>query len=51
VEHGNSRRDAIRSLKRHLARRFHQLLLAQANLRARAATRVDQTPVLMPCLT
>jgi transposase len=51
IEQGKTRREAIRCLKRHLARRFHKLLMTANNPPTRATTRVHQTPALMPCLT
>lgn len=51
VEQGNSRREAIRCLKRHLARHFHQLLTTPTSPQPRATIRLDQAPALVPCLT
>jgi transposase len=51
IAEGKTRREAIRCLKRHLARRFHKLLMNPQTPQTRAAVRVDQTPALTPCLT
>jgi transposase len=47
---GKTRREAIRCLKRHLARRFHKLLLTPITPQPRATIRVNQAPALTPCL-
>jgi transposase len=48
IAEGKTRKQAIRCLKRHLARRFHRLLTEPATERATIPT---STPTPMPCLT
>jgi hypothetical protein len=45
---GKSRIEAMRCLKRHLARRYHRLLLRPPTSRAAAPMRVVSAPGLMP---
>lgn len=51
IEQGKSRREALRCLKRHLARHFHQLLMTTNQPPTRATIRLHQAPALVPCLT
>jgi transposase len=48
---GKSKREAIRCLKRHLARHFHHILAAQIEPRQQARHDVGIAPAPMPCLT
>ena len=48
---GKTRREAIRCLKRHLARRFHHILAAPIAPPTRDRVGVSSAPAPMPCLT
>jgi transposase len=51
IENGGSRRDAIRALKRHLARRFHKLLMTPPTPELQTATAHINAPLPAACLT
>jgi transposase len=51
IAEGKTRKEAIRCLKRHLARRFHRLLAAEPNPAANPTTITVGAPTPMPCLT
>lgn len=48
---GKTYREAIRCLKRHLARRFHNLLTVPVQPRRRDGRIILSAPPMMPCLT
>jgi transposase len=48
---GKSKREAIRCLKRHLARRFHHILAAPNEPRQHDRHNLASAPTSMPCLT
>ncbi len=51
IEQGHSRREAIRCLKRHLARHFHKLLMTPTDPTQQATRIRIHAPIQAPCLT
>lgn len=51
LDNGNTRREAIRALKRHLARHFHKLLMTPRPQQNKPATTHIHAPIQAACLT